>query len=64
MISAIIWLIGLILAIKAALEIWHIGGGDTIKKVIFIILVLITSWLGLLVYYFFARGERMHRWVK
>lgn len=64
MISAIIWLIGLILAIKAALEIWHIGGGDTGKKVIFIILVLITSWVGLLVYYFFARGERMHRWVK
>lgn len=63
MISFIIWLIGFILAIKAALEIWNLQG-DTFKKVVFAVLVLFTSWVGLLVYYFIARGERIQSWVR
>lgn len=62
MIGFIIWIIGLVLAIKAALEIYRLEG-DFIKKLLFIILVLCTSWLGLCVYYFFAR-EKMIEWVK
>ena len=62
MIGLIIWIIGLVLAIKAALEIYRLEG-DFIKKLLFIILVLCTSWLGLCVYYFFAR-EKMIEWVK
>ena len=56
MLSTIIWLVGLILAIKAALEIWNLNG-DTFKKVVFVVLVLICSWVGLLVYYLFARDK-------
>lgn len=62
MIGTIIWLIGLILTIKAALEIWNTPG-DVVKKLLFIILVLITSWIGLIVYYLFAK-DKIAGWVK
>lgn len=62
MLSTIIWLVGLILAIKAALEIWNLNG-DTFKKIVFVVLVLICSWIGLAVYYLFARNK-MAQWVK
>jgi membrane protein DedA with SNARE-associated domain len=62
MIGTIIWLIGLILTIKAALEIWKTSG-DTVKKLLFIILLLITSWIGLIVYYLFAK-DKIAGWVK
>lgn len=54
MISFIIWIIGLVLAIKAVLEIlkWPVDG---IKKLLVAILVLLTSWIGLAVYYFWGR---------
>jgi len=62
MIGFIIWIVGLVLAIKAALEIFHLEG-DMVKKLLFIILLLCTSWVGLLVYYLFAR-DNMPQWVK
>ncbi|WP_297328827.1 hypothetical protein [uncultured Bacteroides sp.] len=56
MIGFIIWIIGLILAIKAVLEImrWNVSG---VKKLLVAILVLITSWIGLAVYYFWGRDN-------
>ena len=62
MIGAIIWIVGLVLAVKAALEILHLEG-DTLKKVVFVVLLLLCSWIGLAVYYLFAR-EKMAEWVK
>lgn len=62
MIAFICWIIGLVLSIKAALEIYHLEG-DLLKKVLFIVLVLLCSWLGLAVYYLFAR-DKMPEWVK
>ena len=54
MIGLIVWIIGVVLAVKAVLEImkWNVDG---VKKLIVAILVLITSWLGLAVYYFWGR---------
>ena len=57
----IIWLAGVILTVKAVLEIWKING-DTAKKLIFIVLLLVTSWLGLAFYYFFAKNK-MGEWL-
>ena len=54
MIGTIIWLIGVILCIKAVLEIWK-WNIDSVKKLLVIILVLLTSWVGLAVYYFWGR---------
>ena len=50
----IIWIIGLVLCIKAVLEVlkWDING---VKKLLVVILLLITSWIGLAVYYFWGR---------
>ena len=50
----IIWIIGLVLCIKAVLEIlkWDIDG---IKKLLLVIILLLTSWVGLAVYYFWGR---------
>lgn len=54
MVGFIIWIIGLLLAIKAVLEImkWNVDG---VKKLLVAILVLLTSWIGLAVYYFWGR---------
>ena len=50
----IIWIIGLVLCIKAVLEIlkWNIDG---IRKLLVVIILLLTSWVGLAVYYFWGR---------
>lgn len=62
MISFIIWIVGVVLAIKVAMEILN-SEGDTVKKLLFVILLVLTSWVGLLLYYFWAR-ERMGEWLK
>lgn len=62
MIGFIIYIIGLVLCIKAVLEILALNG-DMPKKLIAAILIIITSWIGLAVYYFYAR-ENMAQWVK
>lgn len=62
MLEFIIWLVGLILCIKAVIEIWNLNG-DFAKKLLFIILILLTSWVGLVVYYFFAK-DNIAGWVK
>ena len=62
MIGTIIWLIGVILCIKAVLEIWK-WNIDSVKKLLVIILVLLTSWVGLVVYYFWGR-ENLEKMLK
>lgn len=62
MLEFIIWLVGLILCIKAVIEIWNLNG-DFAKKLLFIILILLTSWVGLVVYYFFAK-DKIAGWIK
>jgi len=54
MIGTIIWIIGVVLAVKAVLEIWK-WDVDTVKKSLVAIWILITSWMGLAVYYFWGR---------
>lgn len=62
MIAFILWIIGIVLAVKAALEILKLEG-DTIKKLLAVIVLVITNWVGIAVYYFWAR-ERIAQWVK
>lgn len=50
----IIWIIGVVLAVKAVLEIWK-WDVDSVKKLLVCILLLITSWIGIAVYYFWGR---------
>ena len=62
MIGTIIYIIGLVLAVKAVLEILKMPMG-TAGKVISAIVVLCTSWVGLAVYYFFAK-DKIEGWSK
>lgn len=61
MISFIIWIIGLVLTIKAAIEIGRIHA-PVEKRLLAIVLIVLTSWLGLLFYYFYGRS-RMALWL-
>ena len=56
MLGTIIWLIGVILAIKAVLEIlkWNI---NPIVKILVAILLLATSWIGLIIYYLWGKDN-------
>ena len=62
MIGFIIWIVGLILTFRAAIEIWNINAAIE-KRLIAIVLIVLTSWGGLLFYYFYGK-ERMGGWVK
>lgn len=54
MVGTIIWLIGIVCAIWCVLDIFK-ARISTAGKVISSVVVLLTSWVGLAVYYFYAR---------
>lgn len=62
MVGFIIWLAGLILTVRTALEIWKLNA-DAVKKLLAIILIVLTSWIGLAFYYFYGK-ERMAGWLR
>ena len=62
MIGFIIRIVGLILTFRAAIEIWNINAAIE-KRLIAIVLIVLTSWVGLLFYYFYGK-ERMAGWLK
>lgn len=62
MIGFIIWIIGVVLTIKAAIEIWNLNV-DTVKKIVVIVLLVLTSWLGIAVYYLVAK-DKLATWLK
>lgn len=62
MIATIIYIIGIILCIKAVIEILNTNI-STGGKAITIILLLVTSWIGLIVYYLYAKNH-LTEWFK
>lgn len=60
--GTIIYIVGLVLAIMAVLDIFK-KNISTPWKIIWTILILITSWIGLAVYYLFAK-DRIEGWCK
>ena len=62
MIGTLVWLIGLVCAIWCVLDIFkkNISTGG---KVIAAVVVLLTSWVGLAVYYFYGR-DHLKEWFK
>ena len=62
MIAKIIYIVGIVLCIKAVLEILKMNIGLA-GKIISIVILLATSWIGLIVYYLFAK-ERLTSWFK
>ena len=62
MVAFIIWIIGVVLTIKAAIEIWNLNV-DPVKKIVVIVLLVLTSWLGIAVYYLVAK-DKLATWLK
>ena len=62
MVATIIYIVGIILCIKAVIEILNTNI-STGGKAITIILLLLTSWIGLLVYYLYAKNH-LTEWFK
>lgn len=62
MIGFIIWIIGVVLTIKAVIEIWNLNV-DPVKKIVVIVLLVLTSWLGIAVYYLVAK-DKLATWLK
>ena len=60
--GSIIYIIGVVLAVLAVLDIIK-KPISAIGKVISIVLVLITSWVGLVVYYLYAK-DHLTEWFK
>lgn len=56
MVATIIYVVGVILGVVAVLEILS-QPINIISKIIISILVVITSWIGIAVYYLFLRGN-------
>lgn len=61
-IMSIIYIAGVVLSILAVLDILK-KPISTVGKIITIVLVLLTSWIGLIVYYLFAK-DRLTTWFK
>ena len=62
MIGFIIWIVGVVLTIKAAIEIWNLNV-DLVKKIVVIVLLVLTSWIGIAVYYLVAK-DKLATWLK
>lgn len=62
MIGFIIWIVGVVLTIKAAIEIWNLKV-DPVKKIVVIVLLVLTSWIGIAVYYLVAK-DKLATWLK
>lgn len=62
MLGFVIWVIGIVLTVKAAVEVWNLNV-DTVKKIVVIVLLLLTSWLGLAFYYLYAK-DKLAGWLK
>ncbi len=54
--GTIIWLVGTVLAIMAVLDVFK-KNISTGWKIIWTILLLVTGWIGLAVYYLFAKNK-------
>lgn len=62
MIGSILYFIGIVLAIIAVLDILK-KPISLVGKIICAVLVLATSWIGLIVYYLYAK-DRLTKWFK
>lgn len=52
----------LLLLVKAGVEIYHMGFSKE-KRLLAIVLLLVTNWVGVFIYYFYAKGK-LEEWLK
>ena len=57
MIAKLVYIVGVVLAVLGCIDIWKSKKLELLPKIIFMILLVATSWIGLLVYYFIIRDR-------
>lgn len=57
MIAFILWIIGLVCCIWCIKDVWSKSHVDTVIKVLLTVGLLVTSWIGLAVYYFIIKDR-------
>ena len=57
MMAFILWVIGLVCCIWCIKDVWSKSHVDTLIKVLLTIGLLVTSWLGLAIYYFIVKDR-------
>lgn len=62
MLSTIVYIVGVVLAVLAVIDILK-KPISVVGKVITCVIVLLTSWIGLLVYYLYAK-DKLTTWFK
>ena len=62
MISTVVYIIGVVLAIAAVIDIFK-KPISLVGKIIVAVIVLATSWIGLLLYYLWAK-DNLTKWFK
>jgi len=60
--ASLVYIVGVVLAVLAVIDIFK-KPISLVGKIITAVLVLATSWIGLAVYYLFAR-DRLTKWFK
>ncbi len=62
MLATIIYIIGVVLTIMAAVDVCKLNA-NIVKKIVVIVILLLTSWIGLAFYYLYAK-DRLAGWLK
>lgn len=60
MLGLIIWVIGVVLTIKSVLEIMKWDDVSFAVRILVSIVLLLTSWLGLIIYYIWGKDNLPH----
>ncbi len=55
--ALILWIIGLVCCIWCIKDVWSKSHVDTVIKVLLTVGLLVTSWIGLAVYYFIIKDR-------
>jgi hypothetical protein len=55
--ALILWIIGLVCCIWCIKDVWSKSHVDTLIKVLLTVGLLVTSWIGLAVYYFIVKDR-------
>ena len=57
MIGKIVYIVGVVLAVLGCIDIWKSKKLELIPKIIFMVLLVVTSWIGLLIHYLYGKKK-------
>lgn len=55
--AKIVYIVGIVLAVLGCIDIWKSSKITLVPKIIFIVILLATSWLGIIVHYLYGKKK-------